>query len=279
MNCFKYIKYCLFTYLFLFSFNIYAENTEAVDKASLHSNLSSTEAALSVNEPMYIVFGGRRGDDIKGRFQFSFKYRVFDEDSEMVADTPWLKGLHFSYTQRSLWNLSADSRPFEDSSYRPALFIDRYTQSTAFWPELIRSGIEHESNGRGDDASRSIDTFFFWPFWSSQWKNKELLIAPKFYAYLSKGEYNQDIEEYRGYSDLWVSYGSEDDWLVSTTLRHSSENHNMIQLDLSYPVRKKIFSRAGGYIYLQLFNGYGESLLTYNEKQDTQIRIGFAIVR
>lgn len=242
-----------------------------------HPSVISTEAALSVNEPMYLVLGG--SGDIKGRFQFSFKYRIFDEDSSIVRNTGWLGGVHFAYTQTSLWNLSADSLPFEDSSYRPSLFWDFYTRQKGWSPTFIRTGYEHESNGQAGDTSRSIDTFIFWPFWGGQWHGRDWLIAPKYYAYLAKGEFNEDIAEYRGYTDLWLRYGNEDDWLVSSILRHGDGGRHMIQLDLSYPTRKKILSRTGGYVYVQLFQGYGESLITYNEKQDTQIRVGFAIVR
>jgi outer membrane phospholipase A len=32
-------------------------------------------------------------------------------------------------------------------------------------------------------------------------------------------------------------------------------------------------------VFLQLFNGYGETLLDYNRHSSTQARLGFAIVR
>lgn len=260
----------------------------AADAETLHNpfipGISSREDALSLNEPIYLVFGG--SGDIKGRFQYSFKYRVFDEESDVVHAAPWLKGFHFAYTQTSLWNISADSLPFEDSSYRPSFFWDFEVRDLSsaipendYWPDLIRTGYEHESNGRDDPESRSIDTFIFWPFWSSEQHTRSLTIAPKFYGYFSKGEFNEDIADYRGYMDLLIRYGSEDDWLVSTTIRRAGENRNMVQLDVSFPVRKNIFYRSGGYIYVQLFHGYGESLITYNEKQSLQFRIGFAIVR
>lgn len=246
-------------------------------RQSISPAIPSSEAALSVNEPIYIVLGGR--GDTKARFQFSFKYRIFDDDSDIVKDYNWLKNMHFAYTQTSLWNLSADSAPFEDSSYRPSLFWDIFTEKNGFWPSLIRTGIEHESNGRDEEASRSIDTLFFWPFWGGTWHERDWLIAPKAYAYTSRGEYNKNIDDYRGYVDLYIRYGRENDWLLSTTLRHAEKNRNMVQVDASFPVRKNIFSRTGGYIYIQLFHGYGESLLSYDEKQDLQFRIGFAIVR
>ena len=263
---------------FILPQHVWAEASVLVED-STQPNIASSEAALSVNEPMYFVVGGESGGDIKARFQFSFKYRVFDDDSRFIDKYNWLSGFHFSYTQRSLWNLSIDSQPFEDSSYRPGFFLDFKTSSGDYSPGFIRAGFEHESNGRANRVSRSVNTVFVWPFWTTQWHDQELLIGPKFYSYLSTGINNQDIDEYRGYADFWLSYGNEDNWLLTTILRHGSENRNMIQLDITYPVRKKIFSRTAGYIYMQIFNGYGESLLTYNVRQDTQFRIGFAIVR
>jgi outer membrane phospholipase A len=52
-----------------------------------------------------------------------------------------------------------------------------------------------------------------------------------------------------------------------------------VQLDLSYPIRQPFFADAGGYLYFQYFNGYGESLLDYNVKGPAQYRLGLAIVR
>ena len=235
------------------------------------------EPALSVNEPLYLIFGG--DDDIKGRFQFSFKYLIFDEDSSIVRYAGWLEGFHFAYTQTSLWNLSEDSLPFEDTSYRPSFFWEFYSQNKNYLPVYLRAGYEHESNGQGDEASRSLESIIFWPFWNGELAGHDWVIAPKFISYLSKGSENKDIDDYRGYIDLWLRYGNENGWLLSMVLRQGNENHNMTQLDLSYPIRKKIFSRTGGYIYMQLFQGYGESLLTYDTKQDLQVRAGFAIVR
>jgi len=32
-------------------------------------------------------------------------------------------------------------------------------------------------------------------------------------------------------------------------------------------------------VYLQLFSGYGETLLDYNQRHPAQLRVGFSIVR
>ena len=57
--------------------------------------------ALSVNEPVYFLFG--TGSERAARFQLSVKYRLFDADAAPVKLFPSLSGLHFGYTQNSIW--------------------------------------------------------------------------------------------------------------------------------------------------------------------------------
>lgn len=235
------------------------------------------QPALTINEPLYFV-AGRNDGETTARFQISFKYRLFDTDGVVVKHAPWLEKLHFGYTQTSLWNLSEDSAPFEDSSYRPSLFWEFENLRIGDLPELLllRAGYEHESNGQGGEDSRSLDTLFIFPACEGKLWGRSLVVGSKLYFYLDQ---EKDIEDYRGYADLIFRYGNEDSWLLAALWRHGAKNRNTVQFDLSYPVRKRIMARTGGYIYLQAFQGYGESLLTYDQREDMNVRIGFAIVR
>lgn len=239
------------------------------------------EAALSINEPMYFVAGGNANGsgDLTSRFQISFKYRMFSEQGLFVKHLPWLEKFHLGYTQTSLWNLSADSKPFEDTTYRPSFFWELNTPQFGWKPDYWRFGYEHESNGQAGDESRSVDTLFIQPAWSFDIGDKNLVIAPKLSTYINRGDENDDVVDYRGRSELTIRYGSDDGFLASLTTRYGLQRFGNAQLDLSYPIRQKIFSRAGGYIYLQFFHGYGESLLNYDEKESLRVRLGFAIVR
>lgn len=194
--------------------------------------------------------------------QFSFKYRVFDEKGIVIKKFPQLKNFYFGYTQTSLWNISATSSPFEDSSYRPGFFWE-FKNLNKKKLIYLRSGYEHESNGQAGKTSRSIDTLFFLPLMEFSFNERNLIFGPKIYFYISKGNHNEDIEDFRGFFDLILRYGKEESWIVNILLRHSFKGKYTIQLDFSYPIRSKIFSRAGGYLYLQTFYGYGETLLTY----------------
>ncbi len=236
-----------------------------------------SEPALSANEPIYFAVGGRGGTT--ARFQLSFKYRIFDPDSLPVAWLPALAGLHFGYTQTSIWDVSAKSAPFRDTSYRPSFFWQGATPGEGLMPDLWRAGFEHESNGKDGVSSRSINTLFAQPVWRTRFSDGRMLtFAPKLFGYLEK-ENNPDIQRYRGYVDWHLRYGRDDGWLLGATFRRGTAGHGSAQFELSYPLSKPLFARTGSFLHFQLFNGYGETLLDYNVKRGTQVRLGFSIVR
>lgn len=242
--------------------------------------IPENEPALSAYEPVYFVAGLRKG--LNARFQLSFKYRLFDQDSTPVEWFAPLENLHFGYTQTTLWDLRADSKPFRDTSYRPSLFwqskLAEEPGSPAF-PSYLRVGYEHESNGKDGISSRSIDTYFVQPAWRKDFSDgNSLFFAPRFSGYLDRSN-NPDIARYRGYIDWLFRFGDESGWLLTSRMRTGTAGHLSSEVDVSVPLRKPLFSRTGGFLYFQLYNGYGESMLDYNYKNSTQLRVGYAIVR
>jgi outer membrane phospholipase A len=248
-----------------------------VTAAAADPALPATEPVLSAHEPMFFVVGGN--DGVTARFQLSFKYRLFDTDSTPVIWLPPLASLYFAYTQTSTWDLGANSAPFRDTSYRPALFWQGAPGGGLGVPDLLRAGVEHESNGRDGTNSRSINTAFVQPVWRLGLAGGGALVfAPKAYAYLDKSD-NREIDDFRGHMDWNFRYGYDDGWLLAAQLRHGNAGHGSALLDLSYPLRQPLFAHTGGFVHLQLFNGYGETLLDYNRDRGTQFRMGFSIVR
>lgn len=96
------------------------------------------EPPLTENEPVYFGMGWRGGTS--ARFQLSFKYRLFDQALGWGRDQPWLSGFYLGYTQTSLWNLSGDSKPFRDTSYRPSLFWAWERIDAKTWIDALRAG-------------------------------------------------------------------------------------------------------------------------------------------
>lgn len=238
------------------------------------------EPAITPHEPMYFLIGSSGGATAK--FQLSMKYRLLDEDSIAAGFWRPLGKLHFGYTQTSIWDLAEQSSPFRDTSYRPSLFyFDPHLRVSANGSHNIAlsGGVEHESNGRDGAFSRSINTAFIRPSWQVFFReNRYFAVSPKFHAYLDKKD-NADIDHYRGNIDLNLRYGRADGWLWSTTLRKGSGGHGSLLLDASWPLRQRFLANAGGFLHLQYFNGYGETLLDYNVRRAPQWRVGFSIVR
>jgi phospholipase A1/A2 len=236
--------------------------------------------ALSFYDPMYFVFGANSG--ASARFQLSFKYRLFDDEGAVVRMLPFLDGLHFGYTQTSLWDLDSDSAPFRDTSYRPALFYewDVPVAAGSRHQSWLRAGVEHESNGRDGEKSRSINIAFVqadWQYRLGEGKS-HLGVTPKLWGYLEKSD-NPDIHRYRGYGELGLRFGRDDGWLAKLMLRRGTGGVGTSQVDVSYPLRQSIFSSVGAFLHLQYFDGEGETLLDYQRAGQPQLRIGVSIVR
>lgn len=255
-----------------------AQVAEPVTAAADDVVRQSDTPALTTNEPMYFLVSP--DSDLSARFQLSFKYRLFERDSGFGSLIPILGGLHFGYTQTSIWDLGEPSAPFRDTSYRPSLFYD--------WPltfgresrqeAVLRGGFEHESNGRDGKLSRSMNIAFAQLDWRYRLTEDDTLgLKPKVWYYLEKGD-NPDINDYRGYAQLETSWW-HGDWKAAVLMRRGKAGNGATQVNVSYPL-KGVFSMAGGgYFHMQYFDGEGDTLLEYNQSRSPQFRIGVSIVR
>ena len=237
------------------------------------------EPALSANEPMYFLMGKNAAHGTDARFQLSFKYRPFDPKGSFAEFVPSLSNLYFAYTQTTLWDIGEKSGPFRDTSYRPSLFYRWIGDGRGIQANEWRLGAEHESNGQMGESSRSLNTVFVRPTWYVDFADgKRLSFYPKIQYFLNKSE-NADIQRYRGFVDWQFRYGREDGLMFGELFRNGTGGYYSNQLDVSYPISDRIFARTGAFVHLQLLSGYGETLLDFNKKTDTQLRIGFSIAR
>lgn len=263
-------------------------NTEAPPDAQsappAPAQFSYAEAALQrfqPYEPMYFVAGTDRPN---ARMQFSFRYQIFNPEGPWASEVPFLAGIFLGYTQVSLWDLEGTSKPFTDTNYKPEF---SWSKEQLEWLKLpgvaqtgMQFGVQHESNGRDGEDSRSINMFYVRPvlhFGDAQ--GFEAQVAPKIYAYLPDREDNPDIAEYRGNCDLRVSAGWADGFQAAAIGRlGSGGDKGSIQIDLTYPLRALGGGNFDLYLQVQWFSGYGESLITYDQYTDA-LRIGIGFVR
>lgn len=252
------------------------DNSASAQEALAHPG---GEGRLSFYEPFYVSVG--HNGDTTSRFQLSFKYQLVEPADPRSRGL--LDNLYFAYTQTSIWDLSAESKPFRDTSYKPSIFY--YLPDLGWHPAWLDSlglqaGLEHESNGKSGSASRSINIAYIKPIaYVNMPAATQLRIAPKIYYYLQKSE-NADIAKYRGYTDLEVDYGRTDGLMLATTWRKGTQGwRGSVDAQLTYPLQKLIHGGFGGYVWLGYFNGYGEDLLDYNRRNTWTVRVGYSIYR
>lgn len=252
--------------------------TLRVDEADSTVLGRSFAGRLNIHNPIYFVYGG---GDQAAKFQLSFKYRVttFSEN----ADRGTLSTLQLGYTQRSLWDLDSDSSPFYDTSYMPEVFWEWYKlpkpgETNRASLLGFQSGIHHESNGREGDESRSLNSAFVravFTFGSHEGWNLKLM--PEAWIYGSLDE-NENIDDYRGNTKLVGIFGKADSNALRFSLSPGKEfDLFSYQLDLTVPVRVRLHDMSV-FFHVQYFNGYGESLRSYNIKSDA-LRAGFSLSR
>ena len=235
---------------------------EAVPPGDIDKELFSQ---IYAHEPLYLLAGGRPDADIK--FQISFKARLASR-------------VFLGYSALSHWDVSKVSAPFRDTTHRPSLFwYSVRGEPLGAIPMHLAAGYEHQSNGRDNENSRSIDTLFVKPtLIFGKESERHWRVVPKAFVYVGRGSQNRDIANYRGNLELSVANLVDDGWGAGATLRIGRGGRGSIQVDLTQRLDKLGFN-VPGYLAVQLFSGYGETLLDYNRKGPTQLRIGYVLDR
>ncbi len=235
--------------------------------------------ALSPHDPVYFVFGGRDGLD--SRFQISFKYRFFQPESGRPA--AFHENLYLGYTQTSLWDLDSDSKPFYDTTYNPSLMwkSDKVWESAdKHWSVGLASGLDHRSNGQDEEESRSVNSVFAQPVLNYRLDNGSTIsFAPKVHGYFGLEDQNSDYADYMGRVDWNLQWAKDDGVMVAGLLRQGKGGRNSVQVDLAWPLRRTFLSNMNGYLHFQYFQGYGQTLISYDKRVPAQFRVGLMIVR
>lgn len=211
------------------------------------------------------------------KFQISFKKELTDN----------LFGLNekmfLGYTQQSWWQTTADSSPFRETNYEPELFIIfpyKYSKSAL---KAYKIGVNHQSNGQSVGKSRSWNRIYA----SGIFQYSGFIFEPRVWYRLPEDEKsdpaqadaddNPDIHNYLGYGDLKINYPYKEhlfSLLLRNNLRFDEENRGAVQFDWTFPIP----GVSDAYGYLQIFSGFGESLIDYDKRSD-RIGLGFALTR
>lgn len=187
--------------------------------------------------------------------------------------------VYFGLTITAWWQLYARqiSSPFRETNYRPELFyLTPLKLHIADGNTGFQVGMIHESNGRSQLLSRSWNRLYatilyergdfavqFRPWYRIPESAKREPLD-------SKGDDNPDIQRYLGYFDIKGAFRfreSELSFLFRNNL--NANNRGAVEIGYSIPLSGNLKW------FIQYFNGYGESLIDYDHRQQ---RLGIGIL-
>ncbi|MBN1625403.1 MAG: phospholipase A [Deltaproteobacteria bacterium] len=257
--------------------DIQTEGTTIDELFSLYQPFGVNFAAY---EPVYFLVGTNPEES---KFQISFKYQFFREDNYIAVNHPWVKGFNVGYTQTSFWDLKTASAPFKDTSYKPEVFyLSSNMNIRPDWMKvfIINTGFRHESNGQGEDMSRSTNSFYLRPIFAFYRENGRfgLIVTPRVRFYIKNSDVsNPDLPDYRGCFDLDVKFGKAGNFVIGANLAFAKKGASF-QTDLTYPLNNYIFRDLNLFLHVQYVDALAESLIDYR-KRNRALRIGFALIR
>jgi outer membrane phospholipase A len=185
----------------------------------------------------------------------------------------------------SLWDTEDLTNAQINTTYMPELFYATHTAAHAdqrVRAEMLgfQAGIKHESNGEPDPDSRNINYAYAQPtLYFGDTNGVSGQIGPLVRVYFSQSDDNPDIEDYLGYFGLDGVLRFGRGWQVAASGRIGADpGKGAVQIDVSYPLKRFIGGQVDTFAHVQYFNGFGESIRTYNE-HDQMLRVGISFVR
>jgi len=221
------------------------------------------------------ILGGKEFDPVEAKFQISIKYIAWQDVLFDNID------MQFAFTATSWWQTynSELSAPFRETNYEPEVIFsyNRPWDLLGVPIDMTYLSFNHQSNGRGGELSRSWNriigglvmsrgpvTYSVKTWWRLPEDAKE---TPD-----GLGDDNPDIKEYLGRGELGALWQINNHHNLSIQLRNNfhSDNKGAVTLGWSFPINKHLQG------YVEYFNGYGESLIYYNQRTQ-QIGIGIKL--
>lgn len=207
-------------------------------------------------------------DDNRKRFE-----TVFQLSAEKPISYDFFglnESISLAYTQKSFWQTSKNSAPFRETNYEPELFVI-FPYENDLYLKGYKLALNHQSNGRDNQFSRSWNRIYLEGYFQAL----NVFMIPKiWYRIPDTKDDNPDIENYYGHGELSFMYVYKKhvfELMMRNNLKY--ENKGGAELNWTFPL-PKIFDTTTNYGLIQIFSGYGNSLIDYD--RETQ-KIGFGV--
>lgn len=197
------------------------------------------------------------------KFQISFAIRLTN------AVLPWNSYLFLSYTQKTFWNVFQESLPMGDINFNPALGWTKPFFNQGRYAGKLTLMIEHESNGRDGDNSRSWNRV---SLAGSALIDQWLMVHAKIWIPIVDSGNNKDITKYCGIYQSGVVLTTPNRRFTFGVTWVKRANFKL-DFNTIWEVSWLVSKKTNINLFAQYYNGYGEDLLHYNQFR-SMLRVG-----
>lgn len=228
--------------------------------------------AFTIYKDNYLITGtsfkggkvNKYNSDVK--FQISLRHRLYRKL------LPYQIYIYLTYSQKSFWNIYQKSAPFADNNYNPSIGFGRNFIRNRRIEGIGFVQFEHESNGRDSIQSRSWNRLSFTGIYIP---DRNFTFQAKAWIAMMVAKQNKHLTRYAGIGHLAGTYTNDEGRLCCSAVMTKRGGWNW-NANWSLSVAYRLFKADNQYLYLQFYNGYGESMIEYNQFH-RYVRIGFVI--
>lgn len=219
----------------------------------------------------YFIGGTTIGDKITSH-NSDVKFQVSIAQRLTKSTLPFNTYLYLFYSQKCMWNVFEESLPMRDFNFNPGIGLAKYLFVKNRYIGKVTLMLEHESNGRDGDESRSWNKI---SLACNILIDQNFMIHGKVWIPIIDGQNNSDILDYCGIYQTGMTYTSPNKRFFCGLTLTKRRGWNL-KFNSIWEVGYRLFKKDNQYLFLQYYNGYGENLLDYNEYH-SRLRIGIVI--
>lgn len=242
----------------------------AINADSLRRDFDN-QPYFGIYKDNYFIFGTAVGqrptrENSNVKFQISVAQRL------TRSTLPWGTYLYLFYTQKVFWNVLENSMPMTDLNFNPGIGLAKPLFVKNRFIGKLFFLIEHESNGKDGDASRSWNKV---SLGANIMVDPNLVVHGKVWIPIVDGMNNKDILDYSGIYQVGLQLFSNNRRFGGSCVLVKRRGWRL-SYNTTLELFWRVWKRDNQFLFLQYYNGYGEGLLDYN-RYHSQLRIGLVI--
>lgn len=245
---------------------------EQVNVDSLRRAFADTHYYFGLYKDNYFIFGPPIGKKPTSA-NTNVKFQISIAQKLTKSTLPWGTYLYLYYSQKVFWNVLQNSMPMTDLNFNPGVGLTKPLFIKNRFVGRLTLQLEHESNGRDGDESRS---------WNKVTIGGSIMVDPNFVVFgkywipIVDGVNNKDILKYCGIFQTGFQFQSINRKVSASVTLVKREGWNPFNYNVIIEGAYRFSRQSNQYLFAQFYTGYGEGLLAYKEYHQ-QLRIGIVI--